>query len=622
MSTTTISGFSRSIVFKVLIVLIFSMTLVVTGSIFIFTSKQTNLMLEWSFNNNESMLSQIGYMASSEMKQFGDRLTLLSKTSEIQSLDPNTAASYLKSYSISSLFISGETVTLYDRENSFICDNSMVGIPTESPYPIDFSRITPHRPYLTPWFREAKDAPPKRLFGISITNKSSSSGYLLAEFSLRRLWTNFPNYKVGKNGFLVAINGQGEILYHPDLKRWLTDSHKISELGLKDIDPRNYDVKKAQFQKLSDNEKYLVNYYFDSNTDFGLFAFQPQREIDELISSATQASIAILVISILIIFLVAAWMFYMLGVPLNRITKHIRRITDGDLDIENIDVGSRKDELGQLGNAFNSMHDTIKRQIKELNAHREILEQEVRERTKDLELANKKLELISKTDELTGLPNRREMNETIANEMGRSARTHKPFCFIFIDIDHFKNINDTYGHACGDIILKAVAQTIRGLLRKYDVFARYGGEEFLTLLPETDLAGAEVVAERFRKQIEKMTVRYADFTIKITITLGVARFDERLGADRSIQMADKALYQGKEGGRNRVIVWEPEWVTEADYEAAAVELAALKKDSEKSKDEKIQVSLDYLDKEPKKGNGTINDEVVDEESSESKDKQG
>ena len=617
-----ISSFSRSIVFKVLIVLIFSMTLVVTGSILIFTSKQTNLMLEWSFNNNESTLSQIGYMASSEMKQFGDRLTLLSKTSEIQSLDPNNAASYLKSYSISSLFISGETVTLYDRENSFICDNSMVGIPTESPYPIDFSRITPHRPYLTPWFREAKDAPPKRLFGISITNKSSSSGYLLAEFSLRRLWTNFPNYKIGRNGFLVAINGQGEILYHPDLKRWLTDTHKINELGFTEIDPRNYDVKKAQFQKLYDNEQYLVNYYFDSNTDFGLFAFQPKSEIDDLISSATQASLAILVISILIIFLVAAWMFYMLGVPLNRITKHIRRITDGDLDIENIDVGSRKDELGQLSKAFNTMHDTIKRQIKELNAHRDILEQEVKERTKDLEEVNKKLELISKTDELTGLPNRREMNETIANEMGRSSRTHKPFCFIFIDIDHFKNINDTYGHACGDVILKSVAQTIRGLLRKYDVFARYGGEEFLTLLPETDLEGAAVVAERFRKQIEKMTVRYADFTIKITITLGVAKFDDRLGADRSIQMADKALYQGKESGRNRVIVWKPEWVTEADYEAAAIELAALKKNAEVPKGQNFELSIDYLDDEPKKGNGTINDVVEDEESAESEDKQG
>ena len=141
--------------------------------------------------------------------------------------------------------------------------------------------------------------------------------------------------------------------------------------------------------------------------------------------------------------------------------------------------------------------------------------------------------------------------------------------------------------------MKSVAHTVRGLLRKYDVFARYGGEEFLTLLPETDLEGAAVVAERFRRQVERMTVRYADFTIKITITLGVARFDHRLGADRSIQMADKALYQGKEGGRNRVVIWKPEWVTEADYEAAAVEIAAQQK-GEEGKDN-FEISLDYND---------------------------
>lgn len=620
MAIETVSNFSKSIVFKVLIVLIVSMTIVVTGSIFLFNSKQTNLMLEWSFNNNEAQLNQIVTKASSEMKQFGDMLNLLAKTSEIQSMEANTAASYLKSYTISTLFISGETITLYDKENKFICDNSMVGLPTESPYPIDFSRVTAHRPYMTPWFRDYKDGPPKRLYGITIANRATGNGSLIASFSLRRLWTNFPNYKIGKNGFLVAINGQGEILYHPNLKQWLIDNHKIGELSeeFTDIDPRNYTLSKASFKKLNDGYSYLTNFYFDSNYDFGIFAFQPKSEIDELVSSATQASIAILVVSILIILIVATWMFFILGVPLGKLTHHIEQITGGNLNIQEIDVGDRNDEIGQLGNAFNAMHDTIKRQIQELNAHREILEQEVKERTKDLELANKKLELISKTDELTGLPNRRDMNETIANEMGRSARTHKPFCFIFIDIDHFKNINDTYGHACGDIILKSVAQTIRGLLRKYDVFARYGGEEFLTLLPETDLEGAAVVAERFRKQIEKMTVRYADFTIKITITLGVAKFDQRLGADRSIQMADKALYQGKEGGRNRVIVWKPEWVTEADYEAAAIELAALKKDTEKSKGENYQVSLDYLDDVPKKGNGTMNDEKEPEESDDNK----
>lgn len=571
---------SKSIIFKVLLTLIISMTLVVSVSILIFNSKQTDLMLEWSFNNNESQLSQIAAMSKSEMEQFGNRLFLLSKTSEIQSMDPTIAASYIKSYNISTLFISGEAITLFNKNNEFLCDNSMIGLSSELPYPIDFSHITPHRPYVTPWFRDEKDAIPKRLFGTQITNRVEGDGYLIAGFSLRRLWSNFPKYKIGKKGLFVAVNGQGEILYHPNLKRWLSDTHKISEIGFKDIEPRNYRIDKPIFLQLNDGQKYLINYTFDANYDFGIFALQPKSEIDELVASATWASIAILIVSILVILLVATWMFFVLGVPLNHLVQHINQITNGNLDVADFKVGNRKDEIGQLGKTFNLMHNTIKRQIKELNAHKDILEQEVRERTKDLELANQKLDLISRTDELTGLPNRRDMNETIANEIGRVQRTHKPFCFIFIDIDHFKNINDTYGHACGDIILKSVAHTVRNLLRKYDVFARYGGEEFLTLLPETDLDGATIVAERFRQQIERMTVRYADYSIKITITLGVSKFDPKLGADRSIQMADKALYQGKEGGRNRVIVWKPEWITAADYEAAAVDLIAKKKEEE------------------------------------------
>lgn len=557
-----------------------SMSLVVTGGIYIFAKKQMDLMLEWSFNNNEAQLGQIAATASNEMKQFGDRLSLLAKTSEIQSMDPTTAASYLKSYNISSLFISGENISIYDRQGQFICDNSMVGVVSDSKYPIDFSRITPHRPYITPWFRSSNESAPERLFGINISNRAVGDGSLIASFSLRRLWKNFADNKIGKNGFIVAINTQGEILYHPDLKRWLTGTHKITELGLEKLDPRNFNVKKAEFIKLSDDNFYLVNYAYDPNYDFGIFTFQPKSEIDGLVASVQQGSLVILFAAIVIILGVATWMFFMLGLPLNRLTYHIRRITEGEMDVEQIHVGRRKDEIGMLSKAFNLMHSTIQRQLRELNAHRNMLEQEVKERTQELELANKKLDLISRTDELTSLPNRRDMNETIVNEMERSQRTHKPFCFIFIDIDHFKAINDTYGHACGDVVLRSVAQTIRGLLRKYDVLARYGGEEFLTLLPETDLDGAKVVAERFRHQIETMSVHYANHIINVTVTLGVARFDHKLGADRSIQLADKALYQGKEGGRNQVVIWNPEWVTEADYEAAAIEMAEAKKVSD------------------------------------------
>ncbi|MCQ2123694.1 MAG: diguanylate cyclase [Fibrobacter sp.] len=580
MRDSAILRFSRSIIFKSILILTVAMTLVVTGGIWLYTQKQSALMLEWSYNNNAAQLSQIAATASNEMKQFGDRLSLLAKTSEIQSMDPTTAASYLKSYNISTLFISGENISIYDRQGNFVCDNSMTGMQTGSNYPVDFSRITPHRPYVTPWYKTSKESAPERIFGINISNRAVGDGSLVATFSLRRLWKSFADYKIGKNGFLVAINTQGEILYHPDLKTWLTDTHKISELGLADVDPRNFSVQKPTFQKLSDGKSYLVNYVYDNNYDFGIFAFQPKSEIDGLVASVRQSSLLILAVAIFFIFGLAAWMFFMLGLPLNKLTNHIRKISDGNMDVEQIHVGHRKDEIGTLSQAFNLMHSTILRQLKELEAHRNMLEQEVRDRTKELELANKKLDLISRTDELTGLPNRRDMNETIANEIGRSQRTHKPFCFIFIDIDHFKAINDTYGHACGDVVLKSVAQTVRGLLRKYDVFARYGGEEFLTLLPETDLDGATIVAERFRKKIERMTVHYGDYTINVTVTLGVAKFDERLGADRSIQQADKALYQGKEGGRNQVVVWKPEWTTETDYEMAAIDMAEAKKMSD------------------------------------------
>jgi len=561
--------FTSSIVLKSILLLIVAMVFIVSVSAYLYTKRQTEDSLFWNFNSNQTQLLQLASTTNIEMEQFTKRLSLLTKVTEIQGMDPIVSAGYLKSYNVSTLFSSGETVSLYDRSGTLICDNAMVGS-SNTTYPIDKAKISPVRASQTPWYRDV-DNTPKKAFGIAVIDRAHGDGALIASFALRsRLWKYFSDYKVGNKGYIVAISGSGEILYHPDLKAWLENTHKISELGL-DFDPKSFETKDPQFQKLNDGTTYLINYNYNSIYDLGLIALQPKSELDAMAAYVRNVSAIMLSFAIFAILLVAFWMIMMLARPLSRLIEHITQITNGNMDIEEIHVGKRHDEIGQLSKAFNQMHSTIQRQIRELNNHRKMLEQEVYERTQELEEANKKLDLISRTDELTQLPNRRDMNETIENEVGRSARTHKPFCFIFIDIDHFKNVNDTYGHQAGDMILKSVSCTVRNLLRKYDVLSRYGGEEFLTLLPETDLEGAAVVAERFRKQIENTTIRYAEFDIKVTITLGVSLYDPKLGADRSIQLADKALYEGKESGRNKVVVWDPKRTTADEYKQAAME---------------------------------------------------
>lgn len=563
---------SKSIIVKSLLLLVFAMAVVTISGTYYFANRQSQMALASTDETNKLHLQQMSSTLHNEMFQFGNQLTLLAKASEIKSMDPAISTSYLKSYNISPLFISGEKVSLFNRNDSLICDNAMIAsVPTK--YPVDFSKITQHRPFISGWYRDSDNMRPKRAFATVVADNAKGNGSLVASFSAQRLWKILSESKVGKKGYYIAINSEGEILFHPDLEKWLTGHHKISELGIKDFDPKNDEIKKIRFYTLSDNETYLVNYVYDVTYDIGLLSLQPKSEIDEQVSSLLLVSKLLLVATLFVILILSFWLYRMLVLPMSRLIQHTIEISEGDMEAEDINLGERQDEIGILAKHFNIMHHTIKRQIAELKAHRKTLEQEVKARTKELEEANRKLDVISRTDELTALPNRRDMLRTIDNEIQRVSRTRKPFCFIFIDIDHFKNVNDTYGHACGDEVLKHVASTIRNLLRKYDVLARYGGEEFLTLLPETDLEGARTVAERFRKTIEDSNVIFGKNTIKVTITLGVAEYDHALGADRSIQLADRALYEGKETGRNKVIVWNPERTTAEDYKAAALDAA-------------------------------------------------
>ena len=164
-------------------------------------------------------------------------------------------------------------------------------------------------------------------------------------------------------------------------------------------------------------------------------------------------------------------------------------------------------------------------------------------------------------DALTGFYNRRQLEERLKQEVSNAKRQKAPLCGIMTDIDYFKNVNDTYGHAVGDLVLKTIAKVIRGQLREYDIAGRYGGEEFSILLPFTKINEAHMVAERLRKTVENKVIDISKVnpdsevkSIQITLSLGIYEMQIDDSDEDLLKKADKALYEAKNTGRNKVVV--------------------------------------------------------------------
>ena len=173
----------------------------------------------------------------------------------------------------------------------------------------------------------------------------------------------------------------------------------------------------------------------------------------------------------------------------------------------------------------------------------------------ELEKANLGLAILSQTDGLTKLFNRNHWQKCIEAEFKRFTRSKNTSSLVMLDIDHFKAVNDNYGHLVGDDVIRHLAQVIREQVRETDISGRYGGEEFVILLADTNAKDSLVFAERVRKVVEESVVLYNDIEIKYTVSLGVAEVDPELqSVEQWLENADNALYQSKDGGRNKVTI--------------------------------------------------------------------
>ena len=198
--------------------------------------------------------------------------------------------------------------------------------------------------------------------------------------------------------------------------------------------------------------------------------------------------------------------------------------------------------------------DEIQQNIEHIIRDFDVPEENKMEVIKQINYIYTRTKYLSITDELTGLSNRRCFDNTLEKEFLRALRYNNKLTLVMFDIDHFKTVNDTYGHPCGDYILKEVANAALQTFRKTDTVFRFGGEEFLVILTETDIKQSEIPLERFRKTIETLDLTYQNQQINITVSIGACQLDQSIGnKEEFLQKADNALYDAKNSGRNKVV---------------------------------------------------------------------
>lgn len=235
--------------------------------------------------------------------------------------------------------------------------------------------------------------------------------------------------------------------------------------------------------------------------------------------------------------------------PLARLTRMAHRVERGDENVT-FDDNFNAIELRRLSAALQSMSSTLVRQKNALAESNRDLEAKVAQRTAELQQLNEALSLLARTDALTGLPNRLKANERLTEEFARYQRSHEPYAVLMLDIDFFKKINDTHGHATGDEVLRHVATVLRGALRNVDFVGRTGGEEFMVILPMTRLQEALTVADKLRLAVACAPIEPVG---AVTVSIGAQEVaPDDATQDAVVDRADQQLYRAKRAGRNRV----------------------------------------------------------------------
>lgn len=320
----------------------------------------------------------------------------------------------------------------------------------------------------------------------------------------------------------------------------------------------------SQFDKVGEkmHEKFSSPHHYWVTKQISKFGFLEiefsLERITKQLQKARQLGIGIAMAGMIVIAISGLMFGFLLTHKLGSLTKVISKFKESG-EYSYVEI-SGSDEIATLSRAFNHMGNKINDYIDRIESDKDLLEVRVAERTKELEDAkqkmaevNSRLESMAITDHLTGLFNRIKIEESMETEYLRRMRYRTSFSVVLLDIDKFKNVNDTYGHDVGDSTLVTLSNILSNHVRKIDIVGRWGGEEFIVVCPGTDINGAAILAENLRNEIEKSEF---DIVGTITCSFGVAEMRDDEMLKELIKRSDVGLYLAKAQGRNRVVIAE------------------------------------------------------------------
>lgn len=513
------------------------------------------LSISYSYRENQQVLVNLQReKAEAAAERIGQYLFEIEKKVGVTAVTPNDDAALEKRMAeiqllrrsvaineIALLDLQGKEVLRVARQSVDIVRSGRDLSGTES-----FQRAKSGRHYRSPiYFRDGG-----LFMTMAVAVGSGAAGITVVEIDLEFLLDGISRIKVGTEGYAYAVDLDGRLIAHPDIGLVLRNT-SFAELPQVQaaLHPTRDESRELKHAHNTNGEDVLTAFAAIQQLGWFVFVEEPLSEAYRPLYAQVARGVVVVLIGLLLALSASVAMARRMTQPICALQDGAALIGQGVLD-HRISVKTG-DELEDLADSFNKMA----AQLQESYA---TLEQKVEDRTRDLAESNHKLELLSTTDALTGIANRRRFDEVLALEWSRATRTGEPLALAMLDIDWFKLYNDTYGHQAGDACLRRVAQVLsESVCRGADLVARYGGEEFVFIAPATKPETALRLAQNLCEEFRAIALPHEHSSYGfLTVSIGVASMipEIKQNSKTLVQAADQAMYRAKELGRNTAIL--------------------------------------------------------------------